>query len=268
MTRYPFAQVDAFADRAFTGNPAGVMLLDAWPDDALLQAMAQENNLPETAFLVPDLSAAADYELRWHTPKAEVALCGHATLASGHYLLARDPLRDAVRFRTRASGILTVARAAGRYDLTLPAWPATPRPLLAIAAALGVVPVDTLWHDSGYALIVLDDEAAVRAAAPDMVALHALGPVVAIISARGAATDIVGRVFTPAFDIPEDPVTGSAHAVAVPYWADVFGRDTMTAYQASARGGYLDCRLDGDNVILSGGCVTVIEGVFTLSDPD
>jgi PhzF family phenazine biosynthesis protein len=263
--KIPFAQIDAFADRPFTGNPAGVMPLDAWLDDEVLQAIAQENNLSETAFIVPDASGASDYELRWHTPAAEVALCGHATLASGHYVLGSDSARTQVTFRTRKSGILTVARAATGYDLTLPAWVATPKPLPEIAAAIGVTdPVDTLWHDSGYALIVLESEDAVCALAPDMLVLRQLGPIVAIATARGKKTDFVSRVFTPFYDIPEDPVTGSAHAVAVPYWAAQFRRDTLTAYQASARGGYVGCRLAGDQVVLSGTCVTVIEGVFNL----
>ncbi len=264
--RIPFAQIDAFAERPFTGNPAGVMPLDAWLEDDMLQAIAQENNLSETAFIVPDASGAADYELRWHTPAAEVALCGHATLASGHFVLGADPARTQVTFRTRKSGILTVSRTGNGYALDLPAWIATPKALPEIAAALGVAnPLATLWHESGYALIVLENEAEVRALKPDLHALHKLGPIVAIATARGDATDFVSRVFTPYFDIPEDPVTGSAHAVAIPYWAAQFGRDTMTAYQASARGGSVGCRLAGDRVVLSGTCVTVIEGVFTIA---
>jgi PhzF family phenazine biosynthesis protein len=264
--KIPFAQIDAFASRPFTGNPAGVMPLDAWLDDDVLQAIAQENNLSETAFIVPDATGAADYELRWHTPAAEVALCGHATLASGHYVLGADPARDQVTFRTRKSGVLKVARSDSGYDLTLPAWMTTPKPLPEIAAALGVTdPVETLWHDSGYALIVVESEAAVRALAPDMLVLRRLGPIVAIATAPGTANDFVSRVFTPFFDIPEDPVTGSAHAAAVPYWAAQLGRETLTAYQASPRGGYVGCRLAGDRVVLSGSCVTVIEGVFTIA---
>ena len=263
--KIPFAQIDAFAERPFTGNPAGVMPLDAWLDDEVLQAIAQENNLPETAFIVPDATGEADYELRWHTPAAEVALCGHATLASGHYLLGTDPARDRVTFRTRKSGVLTVARADKGYALILPAWVAAPRPLPEIAKVLGISdPVATLWHNSGYALIIVEDEAAVRILEPDMYALRALGPIVAIASARGTTADFVSRVFTPYFDIPEDPVTGSAHAVAVPYWAAELGHDKLSAYQASARGGHIGCRLDGDHVVLTGSCVTVIEGVFTL----
>ena len=133
-----------------------------------------------------------------------------------------------------------------------------------IVAALGVEPIETLWHDKGYALVVLTDEAAVRAATPDGRAVKALGPYVLIVSAQGQTADVVSRVFTDYFDIPEDPVTGSAHAVMVPYWAEKLGRDHFSAYQASARGGRLACRLDEDRVILGGNCVTVIEGTFLL----
>lgn len=260
----PFAQIDAFASAPFTGNPAAVMPLDAWLDETTLQAIARENNLSETAFLVPDASAAADFELRWFTPAAEVALCGHATLASGHYVLSGDPARDRVTFRTRQAGLLEVARDGDAYAMALPAWPPSPKPMPEIVAALGVDAVETLWHDKGYALVIVDDEAAVRAAAPDGRAIKALGPYVLIVSARGTSTDIVSRVFTDYFDIPEDPVTGSAHAVMVPYWAPRLGRDSFTACQASARGGYLTCRLDGHRVVLGGCCVTVIEGSFRI----
>lgn len=262
--RIPFAQIDAFADAAFTGNPAAVMPLSQWLDDATLQKIAQENNLSETAFIVPATGGAADFDLRWFTPAAEVALCGHATLASGHFVLSSDTTRDAVRFATRQAGVLEVARRGAGYEMALPAWRPTPKPLDAIVAALGVEARETLWHDKGYALVIVDDEAAVRGATPDGRAVKALGPYVLIVAARGETADIVSRVFTDYFDIPEDPVTGSAHAVMVPYWAEVLGRDRFTAYQASARGGRLGCRLDGERVMLTGSCVTVIEGTFLL----
>lgn len=262
--RIPFAQIDAFAESAFGGNPAAVMPLSAWLDDAVLQNIASENNLSETAFIVPSDDDDADFELRWFTPAAEVALCGHATLASGHFVLSSDDDRTDVRFRTRQAGILEVAREGDRYRLALPAWGPSPKPLDAIVAALGVTAVETLWHDKGYALVVVADEAAVRAARPDDRALIEAGPIVAIVTARGDATDIVSRAFTPYFDISEDPVTGAAHAVAVPYWADKLGTDRFTAFQASKRGGLLTCALEGDRVILGGACVTVIEGTFLL----
>ena len=262
--RIPFAQIDAFAEAAFEGNPAAVMPLSAWLDDATLQKIASENNLSETAFLVPDASGAADFELRWFTPAAEVALCGHATLASGHFVLSSDTTRDRTTFRTRQAGVLEVARQNGGYAMALPAWTPAPRDMPDIVAALGVAARETLWHEKGYALVIVDDEAAVRAAAPDGRAVAALGPYVLIVAARGERSDVVSRVFTHYFDIPEDPVTGSAHAVMVPYWAQVLGREAFTAYQASARGGRVGCRLAGERVILTGGCVTVIEGAFLL----
>lgn len=265
MMRLPIVQIDAFADRPFTGNPAAVMPLDAWLDDAVLQAIAQENNLSETAFLVKDATGAADYELRWFTPAAEVVLCGHATLASGHYLLEADPALARVTFRTRRAGMLSVARAGAGYELGLPAWVPVPKPLPEIVAALGIEgEFSTLWHESGYPLVVVDRAAVVRGLKPDLGALAKLGPLVAIVTAPGDDSDVISRVFTPFYDIPEDPVTGSAHAVLTPYWADRLGRDSFTAYQASKRGGRLTCRLDGDRVMLGGGCVTVIEGMFLL----
>lgn len=262
--RIPFAQIDAFAAAAFAGNPAAVMPLSSWPKDETLQKIASENNLSETAFLIPDPSGAADFELRWFTPVAEVALCGHATLASGHFVLSSDSTRDRVTFRTRQAGVLEVAREGGGYAMALPAWAPARKDMPDIVAALGVTPVETLWHEKGYALVVVADEAAVRAARPDGAAVAALGPYVLIVAARGEATDVVSRVFTHYFDIPEDPVTGSAHAVMVPYWAGVLGRDAFSAYQASARGGRVGCRLAGDRVVLTGECVTVIEGTFLL----
>ena len=262
--RIPFAQIDAFADAPFTGNPAAVMPLSSWLDNATLQSIASENNLSETAFIVPASGEDADFELRWFTPAAEVALCGHATLASGHFVLSSDPTLDVVRFSTRQAGVLEVARRGAGYEMALPAWTPHPKPLDTIVAALGVTARETLWHDKGYALVVVEDEAAVRAATPDGHAVKALGPYVLIVAARGDTADIVSRVFTDYFDIPEDPVTGSAHAVMVPYWAEVLGRDSFTAYQASARGGRLGCRLAGDRVLLTGACVTTIEGAFLL----
>lgn len=260
MTTLPFFQVDAFADRPLAGNPAAVMPLDAWLDDATLQAIAQENNLAETAFTVP-ATGDADYELRWFTPTVEVALCGHATLASGHVLIGE---RETVRFRTRKAGILSVSRDGARYSLSLPSYPTEPRPLPDIVAGLGGAPLATLWNDNGYALIVYADEAAVRALDPDFRALARLGDLLLIATAPGAATDIVSRAFVPGAGIDEDPVTGSAHAVLAPYWAPRLGRNAFSAYQASRRGGHVACRLDGDRAILGGACVTLIEGRFSL----
>lgn len=265
--RLPIVQIDAFADRPFTGNPAAVMPLDGWLDDGLLQAIALENNLSETAYLIPDESGQADFELRWFTPGTEVALCGHATLASGHFVLTSDPDRARVTFRTRKAGILAVERSADGYAMALPAWSPEPRPLPEIVAGLGVDPatvVETLWHPNRYGLIVLQDADQIRALAPDFRKLAAQGDVLTIVTAPGDDTDVISRVFACGAGIDEDPVTGSAHAVMTPYWARRLGRDSFTAYQASARGGRLGCRLQGDTVVLSGRCVTVLEGSFLL----
>lgn len=269
--RIEFAQIDAFADRPFTGNPAAVMPLDAWLDDAMLQRIAAENNLSETAFLVPvggsedEGGDAPDFELRWFTPASEVVLCGHATLASGHFVLAADPERDRVRFRTRHSGVLEVARAERGYQMRLPAWRAAPKPLPELVAALGL-PADcaSFWHPHRYGLVVAGSAEQVRSLDPDFRAMARAGDVLTIVTAPGEETDIISRAFAPGAGIDEDPVTGSAHSVLVPYWAEQLGRDRFTAYQASRRGGYLDCRLDGEQVILGGQCVTVIEGTFLL----
>ncbi|AOH83684.1 PhzF family phenazine biosynthesis protein [Sphingomonas panacis] len=262
--RLPFSQIDAFASQPFAGNPAAVMPLAEWLDDTTLLAIARENNLSETAFLVPDASGESDFELRWFTPAAEVRLCGHATLASGHFVLAADPDRVRVTFRTRRAGLLAVDRQGDGYALALPAWAPSPKPLPEVVAALGVDAVETLWREGGYGVIVLADEAAVRACTPDMARLAATGDHQAIITAPGDTSDVVSRMFAPGAGVDEDPVTGSAHAVIVPYWAKRLGRDSFTAYQASARGGRLTCALDDDRVVLGGGCVTVIEGTFFL----
>ena len=265
MTELRFVQIDAFADRPFTGNPAAVMPLEQWLDDDLLQRIAAENNLSETAFLVRDASGGADYELRWFTPASEVRLCGHATLASGHFVLSEDPALQSVRFRTRRAGLLKVDRAGDLYELELPAWAPSPRPLPELVAALGVDKVvETLWRDGGYGVIVLESEAAVRAVCPDLRQLAATGDHQAIVTAPGETAEIVTRMFAPGAGVDEDPVTGSAHAVIVPYWAGRLGRNRFSAYQASRRGGHLDCRLAGDRVILGGRCVTIIEGVMRI----
>ena len=257
-------QIDAFSDRPFGGNPAAVMPLSDWLDDVTLQAIAAENNLAETAFIIP-AEGDADYELRWFTPAIEVALCGHATLASGHFVLGLDPDRDTVRFRTRKAGILTVRRDGQDYAMDLPSYPPEPVEHPAFVAALGCDVEAVLRHPNGYLLAVLASAEQVRAVRPDFRALAAIGDTLDIVTAAGGSmdgVDVVSRVFAPAAGIDEDPVTGSAHCVLAPYWAGRLGRDSFTAWQASARGGHVACRVDGDRVTLGGSCVTVIEGVF------
>ena len=216
MTSLPFTQVDAFAHEPFTGNPAAVMPLETWLDDAVLQAIAAENNLAETAFTVPlPAGSGADYALRWFTPAVEVALCGHATLASGHVLMA--PGRDDIRFRTRQSGDLVVTRAGNAYTLDLPAWEAVPTRRANLAKLLGgPEPIEVRWREGGYLLLLYADEAEIRALQPDFASLGALGDVLTIATAPGTQTDIVSRVFAPGAGIDEDPVTGSAHALLTP----------------------------------------------------
>jgi len=262
MTSLRFVQVDAFADRPFTGNPAAVMPLDAWLPDEILHAIAIENNLSETAFTVPDESGAADYELRWFTPGTEVALCGHATLASGHVLMAGDR----VSFRTRQAGVLCVARDGDGLALDLPATFVKPAEHETLLEVLGTPQAELFLSYKGAeatAIVLLEDEAAVRRCAPDMRALREI-QLMAIVTAPGDAHDVVSRVFVPAWGVDEDPVTGSAHAALTPFWAERLGRERFTAFQASSRGGLIACRAAGERVILGGHCVTVIEGEMRI----
>ncbi|QLC22130.1 PhzF family phenazine biosynthesis protein [Parasphingopyxis sp. CP4] len=264
MPILPYFHVDAFADRPFTGNQAAVMPLDAWLDDDQLRAIGEENNFAETAFYVPDASGEADYELRWFTPSDEIRLCGHATLASGHVLLTQNPELDRVRFRTRKAGILEVWRDGDQYAVALPAIVAEPTSLPEAEAAMGTKPVETLRHPDHYNLFLYESAEDVLNLDPDIRALGALGDDSFTATAPGTDTDIISRVFVPGAGVDEDSVTGSAHSVLTPFWANRLGRDRFTAYQASQRGGYLTCRLDGDRAILGGNCVTVVEGSFAI----
>lgn len=262
--RLAFTQVDAFADRPFAGNSAAVMPLDAWLDDATLQSIALENNLSETAFVLPDASGASDYELRWFTPTVEVAMCGHATLAAGHVLLGQSDA-ERVTFATRKAGVLAVARDGEGYALDLPATrmrPGRHDELLAVLGVEGELLVSANAAEDTV-IVLLADEAAVRAASPDFSRLARIA-VMAIVTAPGTSADIASRVFVSAWGIDEDPVTGSAHAALAPVWAERLGRSEFSAFQASARGGHMRCRVENDRVVLTGRCVTVIEGVFTL----
>lgn len=260
---WTYWHVDAFAERPFAGNQAAVMLLESWPEDAVLQAIGEENAFAETAFLLRDASGAAEWELRWFTPTSEVRMCGHATLAAGHVMLTRDG-GETVRFRTRNAGILEVSRAEGGYALSLPASRVEERAMPDLLGALGVQGNAFDAAANQTTIVLLENEAAVRAVSPDMRALEAIDRM-AICTAPGDATDVVSRVFVPAWGVPEDSVTGSAHAVLTPFWCDRLGRESFTACQASTRGGRLSCRRKGDRAILSGQCVTVVEGRFYLS---
>lgn len=240
------------------------MALDEWLPDATLQAIAAENLFADTAFFVSDHTGAADWELRWFSPALEVALCGHATLASGHVLLTRDG-GEVVSFQTRKAGRLEVRRAAEGYELGLPVIRTAEGAPAGTAETLGATPLEARSSPEGYGLFRFADETAVRALAPDFPALAGFGTFMAICTAPGERCDVVSRVFVPGAGVDEDSVTGSAHAVLTPYWAARLGRDTFTAHQASERGGDLTCRLDGEQVWLGGRCVTVVEGRFYLT---
>ena len=255
-------QVDAFAARRFTGNPAAVVLLPRFPDDEVLQAVAAENNLAETAFLVPE---GDRYRLRWFTPVVEVALCGHATLAAGAVVVERlDPSRGSVVFDT-ASGLLSVHRRGAAYEVDLPARAVSTVPTpAALSAALGVAPLETAT-DGGNYLALLATARDVRDLEPDLAAVARLDRTGVIVTAAGDGPyDFVSRYFAPRKGIPEDPVTGGAHCALGPFWAGRTGRDTFVAYQASRRGGQLTVRLAGDRVVLGGPCAFYLEGSIEL----
>ena len=256
--RTPIFHVDAFTTRPFAGNPAAVMLLDRFPEDTVLQEIAAENNLSETAFLVPH---GGDYRLRWFTPNTEVPLCGHATLASAAVVMERlEPGRGTVVFHS-ASGALTVDRTAEGYVMDFPSRTSeqvsTPP---ALAEALRINPVEVFINEFNY-LALLESEQVLRTLDPDMAALTRLERPGVIVTAPGAGDyDFVSRYFAPAKGIPEDPVTGAAHCMLAPYWAKRLGKTMFRAFQASRRGGDVICRVVGDRVKLEGACVFYLEG--------
>jgi len=260
----PIYQLDAFAEAPFAGNPAAVVPLETWLADVTLQSIAQENNLSETAYLVPVETGDADFEIRWFTPTTEVELCGHATLASAAALFG--PLGfdgDEVRFATRQAGPLTARRHGDRVQLDFPARPAvTVPPPAGIQQALGVAPLAFLRAVAHMA--VLEDEAAVRAVRFDRDFLLGLEGDGLIVTAPGDACDCVSRYFAPHAGIDEDPVTGSAHCTIAPYWAHRLGRTTLHARQVSARGGDLTCEVVGERVRLAGRARLYLEGTIHL----
>ncbi|HWZ61330.1 MAG TPA: PhzF family phenazine biosynthesis isomerase [Gemmatimonadaceae bacterium] len=257
-TRTPIYQVDAFATSRFAGNPAAVMPMPHFPPDATMQAIAAENNLSETAFLVPD---GGNYRLRWFTPATEVPLCGHATLASAAVVMERlEPARRSVIFHS-ASGPLTISRTDTGYVMDFPSRPSEQiSSPLGLAVALGVVPVAVFVNTFNY-MAVFENAQAIRDLAPDMAALARLDRPGVIVTARGDGPyDFVSRYFAPAKGIPEDPVTGAAHCMLTPYWAAQLGKTAFRASQLSPRGGEIICRLAGDRVQLEGRCVFYLEG--------
>jgi PhzF family phenazine biosynthesis protein len=274
MRRVPLYIVDAFAERPFTGNPAAVVPLSEWLDDATLQAMAAEHNLSETAFLVRE---GAGWRLRWFTPTTEVALCGHATLASAFVLATELGEAPPFDFATK-SGTLGVGREGDLFVLDFPADPPAPvaHPPAGLAAALGAAP-RAVWKARDW-ICLFDDPAAVEGLRPDHALIAALpdteaapdgscviatsrGPARTIATAPGeAGVDVVSRYFAAKVGIPEDPVTGAAHTQLVPFWAERLGRTHLVCRQASARGGVLDCTLDGARVRMGGRALLYAKG--------
>lgn len=265
---YSIYQLDAFTDRLFAGNPAAVMpLQEELPDETLL-ALAGENNLSETAFFIRLADTEdADFRIRWFTPGIEVPLCGHATLATAWVIFNRlEWPKDTVRFQSK-SGLLGVNKGAdGWLTLDFPNLPYQERPTpSAIQEALGGAPEVAYFvpNDTNY-MVVMDDEAAVKAAAPDLRTLKTLGNQGLIITAPGQDCDFVSRYFAPGAGVDEDPVTGSIHSVLVPYWAEKLGKSHLDARQVSRRGGTLRCELIGDRVAIAGQAVLYMEGTVHL----
>lgn len=257
--RIPIYQIDAFTKTPFGGNPAAVCPLREWLADDVMQAIAAENNLSETAFFVAE---GAGYRLRWFTPAVEVDLCGHATLATGHVILNHlNPGGDEVSFETR-SGTLQVRRDGDGLAMDFPGLPPGPsiQPTPALISAMGVMPLECHpikeLHGAPYLLLVYETAAQVAELSPRFANLGAN----VIATAPGGEVDFVSRFFAPMAGIDEDPVTGSAHCTLAPYWAERLGKNELTGRQISARGGDVGCRIVGDRVVLSGHCAFYMEG--------
>jgi PhzF family phenazine biosynthesis protein len=258
--KFPIFQIDAFTSRLFRGNPAAVVILDEWLPDDVMAAVAAENNLAETAFVILQPEVVP---LRWFTPALEVDLCGHATLAAAHVILnSYRPDKERVRFATR-SGELAVGRSNGLLCMDFPARPAKPIEISdALVEALGVRPREVLLARD--ILAILDSEAQVKALRPDISRIAALDAFAVMVSARGSEVDFVSRFFAPNAGIAEDPVTGSAHCTLVPYWAAKLGKRAMSARQLSARGGELWVEMLGDRVTIAGNTVEYLRGEIII----
>lgn len=257
----PIYQADAFTDTLYGGNPAAICPLQEWLPDAVMQRIAAENNLAETAFFV---KTNKGYLLRWFTPEVEIDLCGHATLASAHILFTELGYTEPViYFETVKAGVLTVTRDGNKYTLDFPSRPPQPvsdLPMDLISALGGKIPVEVLKAQNY--LVVYETEEDVRDLKPDFSLLAKVDAHGIIVTAEGNSHDVdfVSRFFAPLVGINEDPVTGSAHCNLIPYWADVLQKDQLHAYQISARKGELWCQLKGDRVLMSGKAVTYLKG--------
>jgi len=258
----PIFQIDAFTETVFGGNPAAVCPLDEWLDEAVMQAIAAENNLSETAFFVAQGEGA--YDIRWFTPMAEIDLAGHPTLATAWLVVNQmDTGLETVTFHSKVGDILTVNRDGDLLVMDFPAKAPSPADISqALGDALGAEPAQSL--SARDAMAVYDYEEQVRALTPDMVKVAALDYLGVIATAKGDDCDFVSRFFAPKHGIPEDPVTGSAHCTLIPYWAETLGKDKLHARQISARGGELFCEHMGDRVNIAGRSALYMEGTITL----
>jgi PhzF family phenazine biosynthesis protein len=270
VTTVRLRTVDAFTERPFTGNPAAVLVLDEAPSDEWMAAVARETNLSDTGFVIREEVPDADFRLRWFTPTVEIDLCGHATLAAAHCLF-EDGIGGPIRFATR-SGVLTVdQRPDGSLAMDFPAWLFTQFDARsAVAEALGVPAEWTGRTDNeSFLLALVADEGSVRDLSPDLAAVSALdvsvGLIVTAAADPGHEYDFVSRVFAPQAGIPEDPVTGSAHTVLAPYWADRLGRTSLVGLQVSPRSGLVGVELNGDRVTITGHAITVSDGTLSAS---
>ncbi len=262
LQRIPFYQVDAFSHGPFTGNPAAVCLLEAWPDDAVLQHIARENNLSETAFVVKQ---GHDFALRWFTPAVEVDLCGHATLAAASILLRHEETGKEVRFFTR-SGELTVTSDEGKFTMDFPlVIPRRIAPPDGLLSALGITEgASEVWQASDL-IVVIDDEAQLDGLTPDFAALEKFNTRGVVVTAASRQFDFRSRWFGPQVGVNEDPVTGSAHTFLAPLWSEKLAKKTLHAQQGGSRKGELVCHIiDNARVELTGEACLVIEGVFII----
>ncbi len=260
MEEIKLYQIDAFASCVFSGNPAAVCPLESWPEDDLMQAIAQENNLSETAFFVPE---RGEYRIRWFTPVAEVDLCGHATLASGFVVFNYiNPSRSSVSFESR-SGILTVKKQNDLLLMDFPSQPPDPcEAPTGLVESLGKEPQKILCSEDYFVVYKQEDD--IRELNPNMEELKKLGLRGVIVTGKGDTVDFVSRFFAPNYGINEDPVTGSAHCALTPYWAKELGKKELHAHQISQRGGELFCVDRGERTEIAGRAVKYMEGVITL----
>jgi PhzF family phenazine biosynthesis protein len=270
--KYNIYQIDAFAEKVFKGNPAAVVPLDSWVPDDLMQKIAMENNLSETAFIVKNTTALGgspegSYHIRWFTPEYEIDLCGHATLASAYVVKNfLEPQVSHLIFTTEKAGQLMATVKDGKYTLDLPSRPplATEVPEN-LFASLGISNAVEVLRSRDY-FVVLPNEEAVLNAEPNYTLMKELDTIGVIITAKGKTSDVVSRCFYPGAGIPEDPVTGSAHSNIVPYWSQKLGKNKLHCRQASLRGGEFECSLEGDRVLMTGKCVLYLTGEIDVEE--